>query len=34
VPVTILGAVFMAQEGLSLSRVQGIAADARREEAP
>jgi glycosyltransferase 2 family protein len=34
VPVTIFGAVFMAQEGLSLSRVQGIAADATREEAP
>jgi len=34
VPVTMLGAVFMAQEGLSLSRVQGIAAAANREEAP
>jgi uncharacterized protein (TIRG00374 family) len=33
VPVTILGAVFMAQEGLSLSRVRGMAADAGREEA-
>ena len=34
VPVTLLGAVFMAQEGLSLSRMQGMAADAAREEAP
>jgi hypothetical protein len=34
VPVTVLGAIFMAQEGLSLSRMKGIAADAAREEAP
>jgi glycosyltransferase 2 family protein len=34
VPVTILGAIFMAQEGLSLSGMQGMAADAKREEAP
>jgi hypothetical protein len=34
VPVTILGAIFMAQEGLSLSRMKSIAADAAREEAP
>jgi len=31
VPVTLLGAVFMAQEGLSLSRMRGLAADARKE---
>jgi uncharacterized protein (TIRG00374 family) len=34
VPVTLLGAVFMAQEGLSLSRMKGLAADAALEEAP
>lgn len=33
VPVTILGAIFMAQEGLSFNRVKGLAADAAREEA-
>jgi glycosyltransferase 2 family protein len=34
VPVTIFGAIFMAQEGLSFSRMKGIAADAVLEDAP
>ena len=34
VPVTILGAIFMAQEGLSFGRVKSIAAGAARQEAP
>jgi hypothetical protein len=34
VPVTLLGGLFMAQEGLSLSRVRGLASGAASEEAP
>jgi hypothetical protein len=34
VPVTIAGAIFMAQEGLSLSGVRGLAAPESREDAP
>ena len=34
VPVTLLGGLFMAQEGLSLSRVRGLASGAAPEEAP
>jgi uncharacterized membrane protein YbhN (UPF0104 family) len=34
VPVTLAGAFFMAQEGLSLTRVRGLASGAAREEAP
>ena len=32
VPVTVAGALFLAQEGLSLSRVRGLAAPARPED--
>jgi hypothetical protein len=34
VPVTLLGALFMAQEGLSLRGVRGLASGAASEEAP